>query len=86
MPFPICTDRHYCYNKEVVSVGTHLNICYMHDSFIPFFFILTDNMWYTSLTDARCYVYVVFLVIKPLGIKKRNSNSENKSTAATMTY
>jgi hypothetical protein len=43
-------------------------------------------MWYNSLADARCYVYVVFLVIKPLGIRKRNSISENKNTAATMKY
>jgi hypothetical protein len=37
MPLPVVIDRHHCYNKEVVSAGTHLNFCYIHDSFIHSF-------------------------------------------------
>jgi hypothetical protein len=32
-------DRHNCYNKEAVSVGTRLNFCYIYDSFCPFMFL-----------------------------------------------
>jgi hypothetical protein len=39
MPLPIFIDRHHCYDKEVVSVGTHLNFYYIHGSFIPFLFL-----------------------------------------------
>jgi len=38
MPLPVFIDRHHCYNKEVVSVGTHLNFYSIHDSSIPFLF------------------------------------------------
>jgi hypothetical protein len=48
----------------------HIKFYYIHDSFIPFLFlflliaggILRRNM---------AYLYVIFLVMKPLGIKKR---------------
>jgi hypothetical protein len=35
-PFPIFIDKHHCYNNEVVSTGTHLNSCYIHESSIPY--------------------------------------------------
>jgi hypothetical protein len=36
MPLPVYIDRHHCYNKEVVSVGTHLKFSYIHYSSFPF--------------------------------------------------
>jgi hypothetical protein len=33
-------DMHHCYNKEVVSVGIHLNFYYIHVSFISCLFLL----------------------------------------------
>jgi len=36
-------DTHHCYNKVVVSVGTHLRLYYIHDSYFAslFLFLLT---------------------------------------------
>jgi hypothetical protein len=39
MPLPVYMDRHHCCNIDVVSVGTRLNFFYIHDPFIPFFFL-----------------------------------------------
>jgi hypothetical protein len=75
MPLPVFVDRPHCYNREVASVGTLLYFWYIHDSLFP-------SWVYISLV---C-LHVIFLVMRPLGIKKRNLNSANKSKAATMKY
>jgi hypothetical protein len=61
MPFSVFIDRNNCYNKGVVSVGKHLNIYYIHDSFIHsllFLFLLIAGGIY--LVD-KCPLYVTFL-------------------------
>jgi hypothetical protein len=78
-------DRQHCYNKEVVSVETHLNFYYMYDSFIPFSFLFLLTADFVNTCPLVCS-YVIFLVIKPLELIKCNSNSANKSNALTIKY
>jgi hypothetical protein len=64
--------RHHCYDKEVVSVGTHLNFYYIHDSLIlSFFFNVTYCRRYTSPTHVHQYVCLcaIFLTIKLLELR-----------------
>jgi hypothetical protein len=80
MPLPVYIDRHHCYNKDILSVGTHLNLYYIHDSFFPFcfYFHWMQAVYFVHTWTLVCFK-VILLVIKPLGIKKCNSNSANKS-------
>jgi hypothetical protein len=71
----------------LVSVGTHLIFYYIQDSFFPFLFLfllISGGILHKHMPVSM--LYVTFLVIKPLGIKKRNSSSANKRNAATMKY
>jgi hypothetical protein len=73
----------------LVSVGTHLNFSYIQDSFFPFLFLfllISGGILHKHMSVSMLYSYVTFLVIKPLGIKKRNSSSANKRNSATMKY
>jgi hypothetical protein len=80
-------DKHNYYNEEVMSVGTHLNLCCIHDLIIPFWFYF---YWLQAAYFADTYplvcLNVIFLVIKPLVIQKSNWNSTNKINAATMKF
>jgi hypothetical protein len=52
-PFPVYIDRpHFC-NKEVVSVGTHLNVFYLWFMLSIFVFVFTDCRRYISLTHVH---------------------------------
>jgi hypothetical protein len=85
MLLPVYVDKPNCFNKEVVSVGTNLNFYYIHDSFIPFLFILpVGGILRRHMSVSMLYATV--LVFIPLGIKERNSNSENRSNATTKKY
>jgi hypothetical protein len=70
----IFIDTSHFYIIEVVSIGTHLNFYYIHDSFIPFLFSIywLQAVYFINTCPLVC-LYVIFFVIKPLGIKKRNS-------------
>jgi hypothetical protein len=74
MPLPVFIDIPHCYNKEVVSVGTHLNFYYNHDSSIPFLslLLLIAGSIHCYTCSLEC-LSVIFLIIKPLGFKKCNS-------------
>jgi hypothetical protein len=49
MLLPIYTNRHHCYNKEVMSVGTRLNFYYIHDLFFHFVsFLLIAGSIYSN--------------------------------------
>jgi hypothetical protein len=39
-PLPVYIGRHHSYNKQMVSMGTHLNCYYILDSFLPSFLFL----------------------------------------------
>jgi hypothetical protein len=68
---PSCIGRHHCCNKEVVSVGTHLNFYYIHDSFFNFLFLfLLIAGGILRRTCPLVCLYVMLLVIKTLGIKR----------------
>jgi hypothetical protein len=59
----------------------------MHDSFFPFLFLfllIAGGILRQYMSVYLCYR--IFLVVKPHVIKKRNSNSENKSNATTIKY
>jgi hypothetical protein len=83
MQLPVYIYRRHCCNKEAVSVGTHLNFCYSHDSFFPFLFLF--SLFAGGRPLLRLHMSVSMFIFY-FGIKKRNSNSENKSKAATMKY
>jgi hypothetical protein len=69
MPLSVYIDRPHCYNKEVVSIWTHLNFYYVHDSFIPFFYFYWLQAIYLVDTCPLVCLYVILLVIKPSGIR-----------------
>jgi hypothetical protein len=61
----------------MASVGTHLNLCYIHESFVPFLFLFlltAGGILRRHVAISVVCSYVIFLVIKPLGIHKRDSN------------
>jgi hypothetical protein len=70
--------RSHCYNKEMVPVGTHLNFYYTHDSFPFCFYCYWLQAVYFVHTSLLVCLYVIFLLIKPLGIKKCNSILQTK--------
>jgi hypothetical protein len=86
MPLSVFIDIPRCYNKELVSVGTHLNFYYIHDSFFPFlllFFLIAGGIVrHMSISMFICYCPGN----QSVGIQKRNSYSANRSNAETMKY
>jgi hypothetical protein len=73
MPLPVYIDRHHCYNKEIVSTGTNLNFCYSYSFFtFCFYFYSLQEVYFVDTSPLVC-LYVIFLVIKHLGINNRNS-------------
>jgi hypothetical protein len=87
MPLPVYIDRHHCYNKEVVSVGTDLIFCYIHDSFFPILFL------YLLIAGSILHPHMavsMFIYYFPGNQTSWNQemplNSSNKSNAATMKY
>jgi hypothetical protein len=57
MTLAVYIDRHHCYNKEVVSVETHLNFYYLHESFIPFLFLFLLIAGDMSINTFICYFH-----------------------------
>jgi hypothetical protein len=80
--------RYLCYNKEGLSVGTHLNFYYVHDSFFSFLFLflLTVGGILRRHMSVSMFICAIFLVMTPLEIKTRNSNFANKGDAAAIIY
>jgi hypothetical protein len=72
MPLPVYIDRHHCYNKEVVSVGTHLKFYYSSFPFLFSFLLTAGGKILRPHTCPLVCICVIRLVIKQLGIQKSN--------------
>jgi hypothetical protein len=61
----VCIDRQHYYNIEVVSVGTYLNLYYIHDIFIPicFYFYTLHTVYFVDTCPLVGYVIFYFLLL-----------------------